>query len=219
MSKFIIEKFKKFYFEYFDNKKYILDNNTNFTNYKMITFIIRNGLTRNVENNFEIICETINYFLNKWVDCEIIFCFTGWFFFYDNDNKNLSSNYQDKADNKILNIQNKFVDNIKLIYPSCNIINKIGIDLHELINIFNLTNFLYDETGTSSMFANTIFDYKTIWSTNIPSYEMFLSQKMLLNNIDKVIPLPKEYIYMMPNNSSYNIDKNGYLKILTSIRI
>jgi hypothetical protein len=159
--------------------------------------------------------------LNKWVDCEIIFCFTGWFFLNDNgnNNKNASLNYQDKSDNEILNIQNKFVDNIKLIYPSCNIINKIGTDLQELINIFNLTNFLYDETGSSSMFTNTIFDFKSIWCTNIPNYEMFLSQNILLNNNDKVVPLPKEYIHMMENNSSFNIDKNGYLKILNSIRI
>ena len=213
MSKNNILKFKSIYFKHYDNSHYNFGIDIN--GFKVITFIIRNGLSRNVENNFEIICETINYFLKKY-DSKVIFCFTGWFFY--GANNNISSNFQNKLDAEIVNIQNDFVESVQLNFPEQNIINKIGINLKELLNIFNLTHFLYEETGTSSMFSTTLFNFKSIWSTNIYNYEIFFTQNILLNNNDKVVPVPKEFIQMI-NDSSYNIDKNGYLKILNGIHI
>jgi hypothetical protein len=214
MSKFNTELFKHIYFKYSDSQNYNFEIQV-IENTKMITFIIRNGLTRSVENNFEIICDTISYFFKKY-DSNVIFCFTGWFFY--GTNNNLSSNMQNISDTEIINIQNNFVSRLQLHLPHCTIINKIGINIIEILNIFKSTDFLYEETGTSSMFATTLFDFKSIWTTNIHNYESFLSQNLLLNSNDKIIPVPKNYIHML-NGSSYNIDKVGYLETLRNIVI
>jgi len=208
MSSFIIEKFKKIYFEFYINEK--INNLYNKENNKIITFIIRNGLTRNVENNFEIISETMNYFTEKYNNFNFIFYITGFFFYGDNNDLSLN------IDNNIVNIQNIFINDLKVKYPNLNIINLIGCNIQDIINIFKITDFLYDETGTSSLFSNTLFDFKSIWSTDLINYDNFLSQNRLLNMMNKVIPIPKKYILMI-NNNSYNINKNGYLKTLNNI--
>ena len=224
ISNNIVESFQKIYFKYYNFEKinnHEIENNNeieNNKNIKVVTFIIRNGLLRNVENNFEIIYETIIYFLKKYNNYKLVFYFTGWFF-YGNDN-NISLNFQNNNDNKICYIQKNFINDIinkvKIIYPECNIIDMIGLNINQIINIFKITNFLYDETGTSSMFATTIFNYKSIWSTPLKLYDDFLKQCEFLNNKNKIIPLPKKYINMI-NDNSYNIDKNGYLITLSNI--
>ena len=215
ISNNIAESFNKIYFKYYN---YDEINNYDDKNTKVITFIIRNGLSRNVENNFEIIYETIIYFLKRYNNYKLIFYFTGWFFYGDNNNK--SSNFQENNINKICYIQKEFINDIKnkvkILYPDCNIIDMIGLNIYKIINLFRITNFLYDEAGTSSMFSTTIFNYKVIWSSFLQLYDGFLNQRYFLNNKDKIIPLPKKYINMI-NNDSYNIDKNGYLITLSNI--
>ena len=205
MSNTNIEDFKNIYFENYNSVDYK-------SNSKVITFIIRNGLSRNVENNFEIIYETILYFLNKYKTFNFIFYITGWFL-YDNV-KNLETN-------NILHIQNNFINNIinkiHINYPNCDIENMIGINIHKILNLFKITDFLYDETGSSSMFATPIFNFKSIWSTTLPFYDVFLNQNNLLNTKNKIIPIPKKYICMKNNNNSCTINKNGYLDVLDRI--
>jgi hypothetical protein len=223
ISNTIAEDFQKIYFKYYNYQKinnYEINNyEINNNNIKVITFIIRNGLPRNVENNFEIIYETIIYFLKKYNNYKLFFYFTGWFF-YGNDNNTSLLNYEQNNNNKIGDIQKKFINDIinkvKIIYPDSNIIDMINLNIIDIINIFRITNFLYDETGTSSMFATTIFNYNSIWSTTLPSYDGFLNQSNFLNNKNKTIPIPKKYINMI-NNNSYNIDKDGYLITLSNI--
>jgi hypothetical protein len=213
ISNTYVEVFKKIYFEH--NKPIIYELN-NKIDVKVITFIIRNGLSRNVKNNFEIIYETIIYFIKKYNKLNFIFYITGWFFYNIDDN--LNTNLEN---NNICDIQNLFINNIidkiHITYPQSDIRNMIGVNINKILNLFSITDFLYDETGSSSMFATPIFNYKSIWSTSIPVYDDFLNQNTFLNIKNKIIPIPKIYINMMNDNKSYIINKIGYLDILNSI--
>lgn len=207
--------FKEQYLKYFKVVKYISKP----PEIKAVTFIIRNGLSRTVTNNLQIINKTIEYLTNTY-DCSFIFYIVGWFKF--KSSRTYIDHQTDTNEPSILEKQNELLSKVKSSNVDLTIRGKFNVDVRDIISIFSISDFIYDETGSSSILYPLVVkeNVKIIWHTNKVNYDNFAKQNTLLNG-KEIITLSKECIndHDTTPNTSYDINEEKYIDTLKCIEI